>query len=70
MARPKEIEKALRLSVVLSAAQCKQIEQAAIRQSSVEGRRLTSSEMIRRACQKCYPAAEQFDFFGDKGSLN
>lgn len=70
MARPKEIEKAVRLSVVLSAAQSRQIEQAAIRQSQIEGKRLTTSEMIRRSIQRCYPPPEQFDFFGDKNDFS
>lgn len=62
MAKPKTIEKPVRLSVVLSEEQAKQVEKAAIQQSAREGRRITSSEMIRRAIEICYPTDQQMRF--------
>lgn len=55
MARPKQINEGVRLSVVLSKGQAERIKYMAIQMSSREGKQIGVSEAIRMAIEAAYP---------------
>jgi hypothetical protein len=64
MAKPKQINNAVRLSVVLSKVQANRIQHMAIKMSTQEGRQITVSEAIRMAIEAVYPVPkDQADLF-------
>lgn len=63
MARPKEIEDAVRLSVYLSKKQAERVKYMALQMSKKEGRQITPSEAIRMAVEAAYPVPKQKGLF-------
>ena len=55
MARPKEIEDVVRLSLVLSKKQAERVKYMALQMSKQEGRQITVSESTRIAVEAVYP---------------
>jgi len=63
MARPKEIEDAVRISLVLSKKQAERVKYMALQMSKQEGRQITPSEAIRMAVETVYPIPKQKGMF-------